>query len=90
MLDLCAALWENAGAADRKQLQDAARGEAVFPVVEDGEGHVTRVALNEEIAFYPPRSSTAELPLRNIRFLGIHFAGAPSGTATSAPFSESR
>jgi hypothetical protein len=69
VLDLCAVLWENAGAADRKQLQDAARGEAVFPVGEDGEGYVTRVALKEEIAFYPPRSSTTELPLRNIRFL---------------------
>jgi hypothetical protein len=69
VLDLCAALWENVGAADRKQLQNAAREEAVFPIGEDGEGHITRVALTEEIAFYPPRSSTTELPLRNIRFL---------------------
>jgi hypothetical protein len=69
VLDLCAGLWENAGASERKQLQDAAREEAVFPVGEDGEGNVNRVALKDEIAFYPPRSSTRELPLRNIRFL---------------------
>jgi hypothetical protein len=47
VLDLCAGLWENAGASERKQLQDAAREEAVFPVGEDGEGNVNRVALKE-------------------------------------------
>ena len=69
VLDLCATLWENADADDRQELQATARRVAVFPIGEDAGGTVNRIALGDESAFYPPRSSAEDLPLRRLRFL---------------------
>lgn len=69
VLDLCALLWERSDAADRQALEESARLEPVFPVGENDDGTVRRIALRDESAFYPPRSSAEELPLRKLRFL---------------------
>ena len=41
----------------------------MFPVGENEDGTVRRIALGEESAFYPPRSSAEDLPLQRLRFL---------------------
>jgi len=69
LLEICTALWEAADAGDRQQLEEAARWEAVFPTGEDQDGTVIRILLGNESAFYPPRSSAEDLPLRRLRFL---------------------
>lgn len=69
VLDLCALLWERSDAADRQALEESARLEPVFPVGENDDGTVRRIALRGESAFYPPRSSAEELPLRKLQFL---------------------
>ncbi|NHW46092.1 DUF3883 domain-containing protein [Paenarthrobacter sp. MSM-2-10-13] len=69
VLDLCALLWERSDAADRQALEESARLEPVFPVGENDDGTVRRITLGGESAFYPPRSSAEELPLRKLQFL---------------------
>jgi len=69
VLDLCTALWETADAQDRHELERRARQEPVFPVGENDDGTVRRITLGEDSAFYPPRSSAEDLPLRRLRFL---------------------
>jgi hypothetical protein len=69
VLDLCVTLWENADARDRLELEQAARLHAVFPMGEREDGSVARICLGDETAFYPPRSSEGDLPLRRLRFL---------------------
>ncbi|MGM9470822.1 hypothetical protein ACS5PJ_02315 [Pseudarthrobacter sp. YS3] len=69
VLDLCALLWERCDAADRQALEEGSRLEPVFPVGENDDGTVRRIALGAESAFYPPRSSAEELPLRKLQFL---------------------
>lgn len=69
VLELCVALWENVGPADREALEACARWVPVFPVGENPDGTVNRITLGDESAFYPPRSSAEELPLRRLRFL---------------------
>ena len=69
MLDLCTLMWERADADERQELESTAPAEPVFPVGENEDGTVRRIALGEESAFYPPASSAEELPLRRIRFL---------------------
>ncbi len=69
LLDLCVAIWEQADYWERIQLEEAAREESVFPIGRNADGTVNRIALGEQKAFYPPRSSTEDLPLREIQFL---------------------
>jgi hypothetical protein len=69
VLELCTTLWENADAQDRQTLEATARRMAVFPIGENVEGTVNRIPLGDESAFYPPRSSAEDLPLRRLRFL---------------------
>lgn len=69
VLDLCSALWERADASDRQALEERARFEPVFPVGENEDGTVRRIALGDQTAFYPPRSSSEDLPLRRLSFL---------------------
>ncbi|OZB89282.1 MAG: hypothetical protein B7X41_03660 [Microbacterium sp. 14-71-5] len=69
VLELCVGLWESVGPADREALEEHARWEPVFPVGENPDGTVSRITLGDESAFYPPRSSAGELPLRRLRFL---------------------
>lgn len=69
VLDLCTLMWERADADERQEVEEAAPAEAVFPIGEDEDGTVRRIALGSESAFYPPASSAEELPLRRIRFL---------------------
>lgn len=69
VLEICTALWEAADAGDRQELEEAARWEDVFPTGEGHDGTVIRISLGDESAFYPPRSSAEELPLRRLRFL---------------------
>lgn len=69
VLDICTELWERADADDRQALEECARQERVFPVSENQDGTVKRIALGEESAFYPPRSSAEDLPLQRLRFL---------------------
>lgn len=69
VLDLCALLWERSGASDRQALEAIARDEPVFPIGENEDGTVKRIVVGQDIAFYPPRSSSEELPLRKLRFL---------------------
>lgn len=69
VLDLCAALWEAADAPERRALEAEASKHPVFPIGENQDGTVNRIALGEQIAFYPPQSSAENLPLRRLRFL---------------------
>lgn len=69
VLDLCTHMWERADANERQELEETALIELVFPIGENEDGTVRRIALGEESAFYPPASSADELPLRRIRFL---------------------
>ena len=69
VLDLCTSLWERADADDRHELEQSARHELVFPVGENEDGTIRRIALGEESAFYPPRASAEDLPLQRLRFL---------------------
>jgi hypothetical protein len=69
VLDLCVVLWERSDAPDRQALEESARLEPVFPIGENEDGTVRRIAVDEESAFYPPRSSAEDLPLRRLRFL---------------------
>ncbi len=69
VLDLCTELWERADADDRHELEECARHERVFPVGENHDGTVNRIALGDESAFYPPRASAEDLPLQRLRFL---------------------
>ena len=71
VLELCTTLWENADAVDRKELEEIARSEDVFPIGENDDGTVRRISVGPESApaFYPPRSSAEDLPLRRLRFL---------------------
>lgn len=69
VLDLCSALWERSDAEDRQELEDVARQEAVYPIGENENGTVNRIVLGDQSAFYPPRSSAEQLPLRRLRFL---------------------
>lgn len=78
VLDLCALLWERSDAADRQALEESARLEPVFPVGENDDSTVRRIALGDESAFYPPRSSAEELPLRKLRSSHTRCVGAPS------------
>lgn len=69
VLEMCVHLWERADASDRQELEEDARMEELFPVGENDDGTVRRIRLGDESAFYPPRSSAEELPLRRLRFL---------------------
>lgn len=69
VLDLCTLMWERADAEDRRALEELARTEPVFPIGQNDDGTVRRIALDQESAFYPPASTAEDLPLRRIRFL---------------------
>lgn len=69
VLDLCGALWERADSADRHELEKVAPQHCVFPVGENPDGSVSRIAVGDRNAFYPPRSSEGELPLQRLQFL---------------------
>ncbi len=69
VLELCTLMWERAGADERRELEEIASSEQVFPIGENEDGTVRRIVLGEESAFYPPASSAEDLPLRRLRFL---------------------
>lgn len=69
VLDFCIAIREHTEWHERDELESAAREERVFPIGENADGTVNRIALGERKAFYPPRSSAEDLPLREIEFL---------------------
>ncbi|MDZ8172421.1 sacsin N-terminal ATP-binding-like domain-containing protein [Microbacterium xanthum] len=69
VLDLCVALWERSDAGDRDNLEEVARQYPVFPTRVSADDSVHRIALRDEIAFYPPRSASDDLPLRRLKFL---------------------
>lgn len=69
VLDLCVAIWERVDWWERGELESTAREESVFPIGQNVDGTVNRIALGEQKAFYPPRSSAEDLPLREIQFL---------------------
>jgi hypothetical protein len=69
VLELCTVLWENADAADRQELEAIAPSQTVFPIGEREDRSVNRISLRDESAFYPPRSSAENLPLRRLKFL---------------------
>lgn len=69
VLDLCVALWESADAGDRHELEITAPLHPVFPIGEKADGSVNRITVNNANAFYPPRASEGDLPLRRLQFL---------------------
>lgn len=69
ILELCTALWERANPDDRRVIEVRARSESLFPIRQNEDGTVERVALGEETAFYPPRSARHELPLEGLQFM---------------------
>ena len=69
VLAICQVLWENADSDDRGELEVRARSAAIFPVGQQGDGSVNRIALGEETAFYPPRAAIGALSLERLRFL---------------------
>lgn len=69
VLDLSALLWERSDAAERSEVETAARREQVFPIHRNDDGSVQRVALGDDTAFYPPQSAKRDFPLRGLQFL---------------------
>ncbi|MXW98909.1 MAG: DUF3883 domain-containing protein [Acidimicrobiaceae bacterium] len=69
VLELSALLWERADAAERSDVEAAARLEPIFPVHRDDDRSVSRVALGDDTAFYPPQSAKRDFPLRGLRFM---------------------
>jgi len=69
VLELSALLWERSDAAERSEVETAARRELVFPIHRNDDGSVQRVALGDDTAFYPPQSAKRDFPLRGLQFL---------------------
>lgn len=69
VLQLAVALWSNAGASDRGELETIAKDQPIFPTAIAADGSVRRIVLGDAIAFYPPQSATDDLPLRRLEFL---------------------
>ena len=69
VLELSALLWERTDAADRSQIEEAARGQRVFPIDRNDDGSIVRVALGDDTAFYPPQSAKRDFPLRGLKFM---------------------
>ena len=69
ILDLSALLWERTAAAERSQIESAARLQRIFPMHRNDDRSIERVALGEDTAFYPPQSAKRDYPLRGLRFM---------------------
>jgi hypothetical protein len=62
-------LWDGLPLADKAVLCRAARAECLFPVGLRPGGDVRRVATQDVVCFYPPRSLHGEIPLTGLCFL---------------------
>ena len=69
VLELSALLWERADAGERSHVEATARVERVFPVHRNDDRSISRVALGDDTAFYPPQSAKRDFPLRGLRFM---------------------
>lgn len=69
VLELCSLLWEQAEPDDRQAIEHQARELPLFPTSEQSDGSVTRIAVGDATAFYPPRSARHDLPLRGLQFM---------------------
>lgn len=69
VLELSALLWERADAAERSRVEATARVERIFPVHRNDDRSISRVALGDDTAFYPPQSAKRDFPLRGLQFL---------------------
>ena len=69
VLELSALLWERADAAERARVEATARLEQIFPVHRNDDRSISRVALGDDTAFYPPQSAKRDFPLRGLQFM---------------------
>lgn len=69
LLELCTSLWQRTVGANRAELEERARNEALFPVHRNDDRTIVRVELGDFPAFYPPRSARQDLPLRDLQFM---------------------
>ena len=69
VLELSALLWERADAGERSRVEATARLERIFPVHRNDDRSISRVALGDDTAFYPPQSAKRDFPLRGLRFM---------------------
>ena len=59
----------DAPAGQRKQIAEAARARALFPIAVDPDGLVSRIATDGVACFYPPRSLAQRVPLDGLAFM---------------------
>lgn len=69
VVEICSALWERAEPDERQEIEQQARWLRLFPTSERPDGTVSRIAIAEATAFYPPRSARHDLPLRGLQFM---------------------
>lgn len=69
VLEAATTLWRLSGHDQRTSLRAVARELPLFPTTRRSDGTVTRVVLGDRTAFYPPRSTQHEIPLRRLEFL---------------------
>jgi hypothetical protein len=69
VLSLCEEVWRSCPPTERSQVEAAARTSRLFPVARGDDRSVTRVTLEGDTAFYPPRSARLDLPMPGLRFM---------------------
>lgn len=69
VLELLAALWSNADADVRSDIEELAKASPLFPVHAEPDGSITRVPVAGSSAFYPPQSAKKDLPLTGLAFM---------------------
>ncbi len=69
VLNVLERLWEGLASEEKAELCSAARSESLFPVGRREGGQVHRVATQDVVCFYPPRSLHGEIPLTGLCFL---------------------
>lgn len=69
VVELCSSLWECAEPNERQAIEQQARRHSLFPTSSQSDGTVRRIMIGDATAFYPPRSTRHDLPLRGLRFM---------------------
>ena len=69
VVDLLSLMWTNADPQVRDELENAVRQLPLFPGHVEADRSVTRIALGDQSAFYPPQSARQDLPLTGLAFM---------------------
>ena len=69
VLEVATSLWHRTAGDDRAAVEERAQAEPLFPVRRNDDRTLSRVALGDDTAFFPPQSARQDLPLRGLRFM---------------------